>query len=979
MLLVLLVVLTRINNWPTKTEKEKMQQEEINALEKTFEHSDNESSLLNGIPASTSMPGIPVGKATTNNVNEIINKHRGSVAGGSWIVMSLGNKPMSKSLLSKLEAEGLEAKPVPGDSGSVAIISSKKDRKSKASKLLNLLKNPQVYKNGQLVKSSKIDAETRDILDATYKDFFAKGHLYSEAQVDALTLEITRVIANGKLTQQTKAKKAKEKANAIKDKAATFVKETSGIDPATVTQAELDAFRKGPQGLWGKTKAASKWLTEGITKGHFFSAVANQDYYSLLYPLMPTKSGRKEAQKYMKENLQETLEHSSTTYGNLSLGITDSFNALLDTTGVSRKRLTGDSGINLAGTTLSNSQVVKLYNYIKQPATYNQMDRGGVNIDKLSEVLDYLDTNPDLKAFAEGVPNLYAGSKAYINQKLDDHGYKTINDDLLVKPTNKDALALLERVYDGNIPATAPYTPFTATGKTSAVIETTLQQGGDGKFFSAMKGSLIERNKQGNLNILGTSLEGDLENYKKGPIRTAAFLDWAANANAFFSPENMNAMEIANGSVWATSMKDSLERIATGRNRRANLGGFTEKVFDWFNNSIGGIMFLNMRSGTLQLLSSFNSLVQHPKAYMAGITSTLDNKKVAYDAILNSSFYIQRGGGTDITLEEMHQSKGKVAKILKEGYFVTKTMDKAAIMTSGLPLVAGLIETGHSVEEAIQIFEAISKETQQSVGPERLGMESRTLAGRMLLAFSSVNQAYNRVMHRNWNDMWAKDQTAAGRAGNLAQIVFYGGIQNMAFNMLQGWLFSALDLEEDDDDRYKLANGMFDTIARGSGMMGAVLVILKNSARAVTSYDKVTPYAVDKAIVKAFSGVPAVGTKLRQLKNTIPGSTLYKQSNGPYDLPDSVIRTANGIALTTNFPADRLAKKYSALNDLMADDLAQSHQLMRVLGWGRYELGDEVKPGPIQLESNEDDSDDVETTNVTSGITLDNIKQNLNK
>ena len=63
------------------------------------------------------------------------------------------------------------------------------------------------------------------------------------------------------------------------------------------------------------------------------------------------------------------------------------------------------------------------------------------------------------------------------------------------------------------------------------------------------------------------------------------------------------------GTKWTEALKDSLRRMKAGSNRPVYQGGGSRVVnnlLDWLNGSVGAIMFLNMRSGLLQLISNVN-------------------------------------------------------------------------------------------------------------------------------------------------------------------------------------------------------------------------------------------------------------------------------------------------------------------------------------------------------------------------------------
>ena len=70
---------------------------------------------------------------------------------------------------------------------------------------------------------------------------------------------------------------------------------------------------------------------------------------------------------------------------------------------------------------------------------------------------------------------------------------------------------------------------------------------------------------------------------------------------------------------------------------------------------------------------------------------------------------------------------------------------------------------------------------------------------------------------------------------NISKIMYYGVAQNLIFNALQQALFAVAFGDEDEDDSVleeksvKILNGMVDSIARGTGLYGAIFTVVKNT------------------------------------------------------------------------------------------------------------------------------------------------------
>ena len=548
---------------------------------------------------------------------------------------------------------------------------------------------------------------------------------------------------------------------------------------------------------------------------------------------------------------------------------------------------------------------------------------------------------------------LYTGVRDNINGKLDQHGYKTVSNPDIIP--FKDAIAkkgvdvaaveadyaILNRVYNGQIPATAPYTPFTAQGADTTLDVSKVFEG-DGDYFSVMSGNLKRRTGGGALDIFGKNLETDIENYMAGPLRTASFLDFAKGASDVFSSKNLKAMDAAYGKEWGHSMRESIKAIVTGKNTPLNQTDSMKWITNWTNNTVAGIMFFNTRSSVLQLISTANFWAENPSLYAKGATS--GKRGQARKLIKKSAWYQERGAGKalleydEIFGQEKQTRLGRGTQwVLQKGYKLTQFGDKRAIAWGGVNYVAGLLDQGYTPEEAIKSFVAQAEETQQSSRPERVGREQRSTLGRMILAFANTPMQYNRKMQKSLKDLRAPGTPRAEKIAAIRKIAYYGAAQNAIFTMAQRAMWTAFDFEDDEDDSKVIEglNSMIDVILRGSGIYGAAFATAKNILYEMSKGDD--RKIAEKATRALVNTAPAIGTKARQLQRAVAPHP-YKQSDGLVDVDPAVIQAANAVVFATNIPLDRVIKKFEGMNDLFAQDLSAFEKLMRVAGWDRYSL-----------------------------------------
>ena len=108
---------------------------------------------------------------------------------------------------------------------------------------------------------------------------------------------------------------------------------------------------------------------------------------------------------------------------------------------------------------------------------------------------------------------------------------------------------------------------------------------------------------------IGGDIASDIINGLDTTYRGELLTEWKQNADIILSDKNLNKLEAVLGSKWVEAIKDSVSRMTRGSNRPIFEGSGSRQVndmLDWLNASVGAVMFLNMRSGLLQLISNVN-------------------------------------------------------------------------------------------------------------------------------------------------------------------------------------------------------------------------------------------------------------------------------------------------------------------------------------------------------------------------------------
>jgi len=454
-------------------------------------------------------------------------------------------------------------------------------------------------------------------------------------------------------------------------------------------------------------------------------------------------------------------------------------------------------------------------------------------------------------------------------------------------------------------------------------------------------------------------------------VRRADFLtEWVENKNEIFSEANLNKIEATYGSRFRSALEDVLYRMETGRTRsEGSADAISNKWMRWLNNSVGAIMFLNVKSALLQTISTVNYVNYTDNNPLQAARAFANQKQYWQDftMIFNSDFLKQRRKGlkTDVQTAEIasavagaaNKAQAAVAYLLKKGFLPTQIADSFAISAGGATfyrnryksyIKQGLSET-EAKEKAFNDFRNSTEESQQSARPDRISQQQVSNAGRLLLNFQNYPMQQARIFKKA---ILGLSRGTGDAKQHLARIAFYGFAQNMIFLSLQNALFAMLFDHEDEEEEQKLfdtkieriLNGMVDTILRGSGIAGGVIATLKNTMlKAVQELEKGPRANEANIILEAVNISPAIGSKIRKINK---GFRTYKWNNdainemSKLDLRNPLWTTAAPVIEgVTNIPTDRAIRKINNMREAFDDQNSRYQRLAVLLGYSPYELG----------------------------------------
>lgn len=460
------------------------------------------------------------------------------------------------------------------------------------------------------------------------------------------------------------------------------------------------------------------------------------------------------------------------------------------------------------------------------------------------------------------------------------------------------------------------------------------------------------------------NIENDLYNAINGHVRKNRMKEFATNADAIFNEYNMNKIQAVLGGSYRFALQNTLERMKSGKNRIATQNAWERKLNNWINGSVGAIMFLNMRSAVLQLVSMGNYINWSDNNPVAIAKAYANTKQMGQDILKlwNSDFMVTRRDGRKIDineaelvemLEESGANLGKIINwIIQKGFTPTQVADSMAIILGGAPFYRNRVNTylkegmdqKKAEEKAFLDFRETTEESQQSSRPDRISPQQSSSAGRIILAFANTPAQYSRLMIKAAKDI------KNGRGDlktNLSKIAYYAIIQNMIFSYMQQGLFALLFSDDEEEVSEKeatdLINSAADSILRGFGIQGAIISTLKNVAIEYGRQAEAGRFKSDKILLQAASISPPIGNKVRKINNIMYNSsqvTKEAKKTGEYDFTSrpTLEIAAGAIELGTNLPLTRALSKYDNVISAMNEDTHVVLRTAMLFGWPEWQL-----------------------------------------
>ena len=482
-------------------------------------------------------------------------------------------------------------------------------------------------------------------------------------------------------------------------------------------------------------------------------------------------------------------------------------------------------------------------------------------------------------------------------------------------------------------------------------------------------------------NWLGGSIKNDILDGLDTSFRAELMKEFNENADAIFDDKMFNKLEAIYGSKYVEALKDSLRRMKSGNNRPTIVGagaGLVNEMLDWLNASVANVMFLNMRSGLLQTLSTVN-FINWGDNNIVNAAKAFASKEMwpTFMRLMNSDYLVNRRDGLKINVNEAELAdaakkggiKGAFSYLLDKGFAITRVMDSFAIALGGATFFinrkkallnrvnedTGKVYTeAEADQKAFEDFYQVAEETQQSSNPSKISSQQASFAGRILLSFQNVTMQFNRKTKKSIQDLYNRRKKPGmtqreSDLSNLSSIVYYVGIQNLMFNALQQAIFAlAFDDDEEEQNLTKqervanIANGMTDSLLFGLGFGGAIVATTKNILRRIA--DENTKKKPDYRDIPddVFDVSSVVDAKYRKLKTAARTFTFnreeIKERGWSLDNP-AYLAVAQIISAVTNAPIDRVLQKVNNLRQASDESTRMWQRVALVMGWNGWNFG----------------------------------------
>ena len=467
---------------------------------------------------------------------------------------------------------------------------------------------------------------------------------------------------------------------------------------------------------------------------------------------------------------------------------------------------------------------------------------------------------------------------------------------------------------------------------------------------------------------VGGSIAKDLNDVVDRIGRKQFLKKWIENKNQIFTDDVMNKIEAIYGTGYADALKDILYRMENGTNRSQGNSKIVNGFMNWVNNSVGAIMFFNMRSALLQTISTFNFINWSDNNILNAGLAFANQPQYWSDfaMIFNSPTLRQRRRGLqkDVNEAELantaatskNKAQAALAYLLKLGFTPTQIADSFAIASGGATFYRNRVNTylkqglskQQAEQKAFEDFLETSEKAQQSSRPDLISPIQAGPLGRLIFAFQNTPMQYTRIIKKAMRDI---GNNRGDFKTNMSKILYYGAMQNILFTGLQNAMFGQLFEDDEDEEvaekyqqkKIRMLNNMVDTILRGSGLAGAIVATSKNTIMKFFEQEA-KGWTADHTytMIELTNLSPPVGSKLRKIYSGIQTYKFNKKIILPmgFDIDNPVWGGIGSVVSgVTNFPLDRMLHLIDSVREATDQNNAAWQRIALLLGWRTWDVG----------------------------------------
>ena len=332
---------------------------------------------------------------------------------------------------------------------------------------------------------------------------------------------------------------------------------------------------------------------------------------------------------------------------------------------------------------------------------------------------------------------------------------------------------------------------------------------------------------------------------------------------------------------------------------------------------------------------------------------------------------------TDAVAQGGGKARAVIKYLLEKGFLPTQIADSFAISMGGATFYRNrynkYIKQGMSEadakKQAFLDFQDVAEETQQSSRPDLISQQQAGVLGRVILAWQNTPMQMTRLTKKALSDL----VNGRGDAkANISKIIYYGAVQNLIFGALQSALAFTMFGDEEEERREKkelrVANGMIDTLLRGTGIYGAGIATLKNTIMkwkeerekgfGKQDWSKVTQEMISLS--------PPIGSKVRKVMNAIK---TYEYNDEVIEKMDAGIDNpgwsvfANTVEAATNVPLARVRNKLDNLDEAITGNHQVWQRVALALGWDKWSLGikdEDVEEAKIKVKEDKEKQKEID-------------------